>query len=79
MNTIRTHFRISLALAALLLTIGLPALAPLWVAKTPLCCNWRHRAALEGDCVAREVTPGLDHDLDVLGLWDRNRPSEDRE
>src|SRR5664279_2351647 len=51
----------------------------LWVAKTPLRCNWRHRAALEGDCMAREVTPGLDHDLDVLGLWDRNRPSEDRE
>jgi hypothetical protein len=52
---------------------------PLWVAKTPLRSNWRHRAALEGDCVAREVTPGLDHDLDVLGLWDWNRPSEDRE
>ena len=29
MNTIQTHFRISLALAALLLTIGLTALAPL--------------------------------------------------
>ena len=29
MNTIQTHFRIPLALAALLLTIGLAALAPL--------------------------------------------------
>jgi catechol 2,3-dioxygenase-like lactoylglutathione lyase family enzyme len=29
MNTIQTHFRISLALAALLLIIGLPGLAPL--------------------------------------------------
>jgi hypothetical protein len=23
--------------------------------------------------------PGLDHDLDVMGLWDRNRPSENQE
>jgi hypothetical protein len=30
---------------------------PLWVAKTPWRCNWRHCAGLEGDSVAREVTP----------------------
>ena len=52
--------------------------ASLWVAKTLWRCNWRHRAACEGDSVARKVPPGLDHDLDVLGLWDWNRPSADR-
>jgi hypothetical protein len=37
--------------------IRMRPIRPVWVAKTPWRCNWRHCAALEGDSVAREVPP----------------------